>query len=312
MKKKKLTFFSLGEEIFLRDIIIDLRKDYDIKFFHRGDQKEFHQLLHDTDIAWFEWCDQLIQEASNRPKMCKYVCRLHSYELFTDMPSKVDWNNVDKLFFVNPIVRDYSLKKFGIRPDITQVILNGVNIEKFTIPEKKKYNKKIAFVGLINYKKGPELLLQTLKAIYDYDPTFEFHIAGGHQDERIHLYMDNFLAQMPFKVNFDGWQDDMPKYLEDKDYIISTSLFESFQYAIAEGMAQGLVPLVHNWIGSDFFYPKENIFVCPEDAIQIIRKFEDLTDKNKKKYRESMRAHIVNNFTFERQIADIRKALEEL
>ena len=145
MKKKKLTFFSIGEEVFLRDLIINLRKDYDIKIFHRGDPKELAMMLHDTDIAWFEWCDQLIAEVTMKPQLCNYICRLHSYEMFTDFPYQVDWNRVDKLIFVSDIVKDYTLKTFKIRPDIATVINNGVDVERFKIPLSKTYNKKIAF-----------------------------------------------------------------------------------------------------------------------------------------------------------------------
>ena len=75
MGKKKLTFFTLGGDMFLKDIIINLRKDYDIKFFNRGTDTEFKQMLHDSDIAWFEFCDKLSIEATKSEPLCKYVTR---------------------------------------------------------------------------------------------------------------------------------------------------------------------------------------------------------------------------------------------
>lgn len=308
--KKKLTFFTFGEDVFLRDLIVELRKDYNIKFFQRGEEKEFQTMLHDTDIAWFEWCDNLPVFATKSPKMCKYVCRLHSYEMFTNFPGQVDWNKIDKLIFVGEPVKDYCLKKFNIRQDIATVINNGIDINKFVIPKVKKHNKKIAYVGFLNYKKGPQLLLQTFKAIYDYDPEFEFHIAGDFQDERYFLYFQTIMPHMPFKIHMDGWVKDMPSYLEDKGYVISTSLFESFQYSIAEGMAQGICPLVHGWLGSNLYYPKENIFFSPNECVNIIDKFEK--EKDKDKMRMEWRNHIKKNFSLDRQISEIKKVLEDL
>jgi glycosyltransferase involved in cell wall biosynthesis len=308
VRKKRLTFFTLGSDAFLRDIIISLRKDYDIKFFCRGDGQEFHQLMHDTDIAWIEWCDQLAEQATVQPKRCPTICRLHSYEMFTPMPGKVDWNKIDKLVFVSDVVRDYTLKKFGIRPDIVETIYNGVDVDRFVIPKNKKYNKKIAFIGYLNYKKGPELLLQTWKKIYDYDPSFEFHVAGEHQDERIHLYFNTIASKLPFKIYMDGWIKDVSKYMEDKDYIISTSLFESFQFGLAEGMAQGCVPLVHCWTGSDLIYPKKYIFTFPEECVNIIKDFESID--NKEGEREILRQHIVDRYSLKDQIEKTRELIE--
>lgn len=309
-KKQRLTFFTAGESVFLNDIIISLRKDYEVKMFFRGKPEEFHTMLHDTDIAWFEWCDELTAHATVQPKMCKYICRLHSYEMFTDWPKKVDWNKMDKLIFVNPIVRDYSIRKFGIRPDITDIICNGVNMDKFQMPKNKKYNKKVVYIGYINYKKGPELLLQAFKAIYDYDNEFEFHIAGEHQDERIKLYFDTMIPKLPFKIHFDGWVQDMPVYLEDKDYVISSSLFESFQYSIGEGMAQGLVPLVHSWIGSDYFYPTDYIWTFPNECVDIVKRFEEQEDKQA--IRNGFRNHIGNNFSLEKQLSATKDMIGSL
>lgn len=308
--KKRLTFFNKQGDTFLRDIIIDLRKDYEIKYFSGDDAKEFFSLLHYTDIAWFEWCDDLIVAATRHPKTCKIICRLHSYEMFTPLPHNVDWNKVDSLMFVNPVVRKYCIEKFGIRPDITTVINNGVNTKRFSIPENKTYNKKVAFIGNINYKKGPQFLLQVFNSIYQYDNNFEFYIAGKPQDERIHFYMQNIQQHLPYKLHFDGWQENVSEYLKDKDYVISTSLFESFQYSLAEGMLQGCIPLIHTWPSSEFLYPKEFLFYSPEDAVNIVRSFDNLNDQDA--MRNKVRDFITENYSTEKQMKEIRSLLKSM
>ena len=141
---------------------------------------EFKQLLHDSDIAWFEFCDQLSIEATKAPKLCKYITRLHSYEMFTDMPKQVDWSKIDKLVYVSDVVHDYCSKKYGIPTDISTVINNGVNIEKYQIPEKKKFNKKVAFIGYMNYKKGPQMLLEVFRKIHEQHESHPFQ-SHNHQ-----------------------------------------------------------------------------------------------------------------------------------
>ena len=51
-----------------------------------------------------------------------------------------------------------------------------------------------------------------------------------------------------------GWVEDVPDFLEDKHFILSTSLWEGTHVAAMEGMAMGLKPLIHAWIGADEVY----------------------------------------------------------
>jgi len=309
MNKKKLTFFTTVGDAFLRDLFAGLKADYDLKMFMGGDEKEFRQLLHDTHIVWLEWCNDLARALTIPPKMSeKYIIRLHSFEMFTPLPGQVDWNKVDKLIFVNPICQQYTLSKFkNIPKEITTVIPNGVNMSRFPIPEHKTYNKKVVFVGFINYKKGPQLLLEVFRKIWEFDHEFTFHIAGTYQDERFQLYMQNMMQKLPFKINFDGWQNDIHKYLEDKDFVISTSIFESFQYSLAEGMSQGLVPLCHSWVGSEQFYPRDYIFDTPEEAVEIVNRFQK--SDNKAEIREKLRKHVSDYYPFEKQLKATKEML---
>ncbi len=321
MKKPRLTFFLHGEDSFLKDIIINLRNDYDIKYFNVKDRErefysdgsgtqEFYQLYYDSDIAWFEWCNELVIKALSSPKQCKHIVRLHSYEMFTPMPSQVDWNKVDKLIVVSETMKNLLDQKFHIRKDIFKVINNGINLEKFDFNENKKYNKKICYLGYLNYKKAPELFLHFCNEIWNYDHNFTFHIAGQFQDERIGLYMNTIIPHLPFKVIFDGWQKNVPEYLSDKDYIMSTSLFESFHYSLMEGMALGVIPLVHGWIGSELLYPTENIFYRSNDLIDFIKKIE--SSENIGNIRKYHRKYVENNFSLDKQMKEIKETLSEL
>lgn len=310
--KKKLSFLTVDSDVFLRDLIVNFRKDYQIQIFNKGDQDEFNTLLHDSDVCWFEWCGPLVAEATSSQKMCKYVCRLHSYEMFTDMPSKVNWSKMDKMIFVSPTIMDYACKKFKIPKEICTVIPNGVDVKKFDIPKEKKFNKKVVFVGYINHKKGPELLLQAFKKIWDYDNEFEFYIAGQHQEERCYLYFETMKPFLPFEVHLEGWQKDMSAYFADKDFVISTSIFESFQYALAEGMSQGVCPLIHTWLGSDLIYPSKYLWSFVDDCVEVVKSFAELTEEEKKEERRLLRQYIVDNYSLDKQLKKTREMLEML
>jgi glycosyltransferase involved in cell wall biosynthesis len=163
----------------------------------------------------------------------------------------VNWANVDHLVFVAPHVRRLAEEKFGpfIGPEVS-TILDGVDLERFALRDRER-GRSIAWVGFLNHKKGVPLLLEAAARLRDY----EFHVAGEFQDERLRLYVEHMLeAAQLANVTLHGWADDVAAFLADKDYILSTSLWEGTHVAVMEGMAMGLKPLIHAWLGADEVY----------------------------------------------------------
>ncbi|UCG61971.1 MAG: glycosyltransferase [Candidatus Zixiibacteriota bacterium] len=272
IRGKKIAVFA-AFDTFLKDIVGHLSKGNETRTFRKGTADRMQLLLEWADIAWFEWCDSYLVEATKLPKTCPIVCRLHSYEAFSELPSMVDWTKVDLLILVNDSVKQVLENRIEI-PTRQIVIHNAVDGSRFTIPDSKVYGKKIASVGYINYRKNPGLLLYCFKKIHQYDPEYSLHIAGEHQGPRLQLYFDHFLKENPLPVYYDGWVDDMAAWYADKDYVISTSLFESFHYSIAEGMACGLIPLIHNWYGAANLYPNDFLFNDPDECLEILKSME--------------------------------------
>ncbi|MFQ5498435.1 MAG: glycosyltransferase [Candidatus Zixiibacteriota bacterium] len=304
---RKIAVFA-SHRMFIDPVMEELKGKNDIRFFDGDSAPQIEDLMKWADIAWFEWCDQLLIEATRLKKSCPIVCRLHSYEAFTDMPSKVDWSKVDRLVFVNESVRQIFLQQ--VQPALPMTIIhNGVDTDRFVIPEQKKYGSKIASVGYINYKKNPTLLLYCFKKIHEFDPGATLHIAGTHQDIRIELYFQHFLNQYNLPVHFDGWVEDMPKWYRDKDFVISTSLFESFHYSIAEGMASGLMPMVHNWFGASNLYPQEVLFGDPDDCLRLYGQLKQTDCAN---VAEANRQLIVDRYCQTDRLADIRKLMSDV
>lgn len=304
---KKIAFFA-NHASFLNEIINNLNNKNEIRLFDGETTGHISDLMEWADIAWFEWCDNLIIEGSHLPKKCSIICRIHSYEVFTDMPSKVNWSNVDHIIFVNESVKKI-FEQHVICKIPKSIIHNGVNTEKFNIPAKKEYGKRIASVGFINDKKNPTLLLYCFKKIHQYNPEFSLHIAGTFQDSRIQLYFEDFLRKNPLPVYFDNWVENMPLWYADKDFIISTSLFESFHYSIAEGMSSGLMPLIHNWYGSDRLYPTGYLFNDPDECLKLLMQFEteDLHQQAIKN-----RQFICDRYNIRDKLAEISNLLAQL
>lgn len=303
-KRARIAVFA-SYRTFIDPVINDLKTHNEIRVFEKGTESEMKSLLEWCDLAWFEWCDQLVIAASKMPKKCKMICRLHSYEVFSDMPRQVDWSKIDHLVLVSDAVKELLSYNFSVPCPIT-VIHNGVDLDKFTIPQNKRPGKRICSIGYINYKKNPALLLYCFKAIHEYDPGYTFHLAGEHQDARIQVYFAHLLPRLNIPVHFDGWVENVPAYMRDKDFVISTSLFESFHYSIAEGMAAGVLPLIHDWLGADQLYPKQYVFTTPSDAVRLLKEIEG---GNRAQMQQDCRKFIAERYDNRRQLNKIESLI---
>jgi len=268
--------FIAAADTFLKPIAAHFSAHNEVRVLAPSTSLQLADAMRWADLTWFEWCDGYLVDATRMPKAGKIICRLHSYEAFTDVPAKVNWANVDRLILVNRSVEEI-LDEYGKVPVRRTIIHNGVDPERFPFvpPSARRPGERhVASVGYINYKKNPSLLLQTFKVLHDSDSTFRLDIAGTHQDPRIKVYFDHLLPRLQIPVTFHGWVNDMPSFYAGMNYVISTSLFESFHYSIAEGMLCGCLPLVHSWKGADGLYPPECLFDTPAQAVEIIRRYD--------------------------------------
>jgi len=225
VKRPKIAFFvKKGMDSFINDIIKGLSEGYDTRKIVVTDYKQIDEGMQWADICWFEWCDELVIYGSRHKlaKEKKIICRLHSYEAFTEYIYKVEWNNVDKVIFVAKHILELVNEKLNkIIYSKSVVIPNGIDINKFNFRERER-GFNIAYVGYINYKKGPMLLLQVFKALHDRDSRYKLYIAGQFQDERDILYFNQMIKEWRLEnaIIFDGWRNVIDKWLEDKNYIL--------------------------------------------------------------------------------------------
>lgn len=260
-----------------------------------------------ADICWFEWCDQLVIYGSKLElaKQKKIICRLHSYEALTNNITQVNWDNVDKLIFVAEHIRKIVLRKVSINKEKTIIIPNGIDIDKYNFKEREK-GFNIAYVGYINYKKGPMLLLHTFKAIYDKDNRYKLFIAGDFQDERYVLYLQQMISEMGLQNNviYQGWQKDIDKWLEDKNYILCTSVLESQNMSVMQAMSKGLKPVIHNFVGAKEIYTEKYVWNTIEEAVDMISS----DDYNSKQYRK----FIDDNYSLNKRLIIINNLLKNV
>lgn len=250
----------------------------------------------DPDVVLCEWGDANAATLSHRlrelPRRVPLVVRLHGYESHDWFVRRVDWTAVDRLVTVSPWFRRLMAGKVGDRVRVI-CIPNGVDLSRFEPAMAVSRDlSQVAWLGQLNQKKGPALLRCVAASI----PERVFNVAGPYQCENT----TRILFDGPDNLRLRGTVDPT-EFLPGQGWILSTSVTESFSYAVAEGMASGLTPLVHDWPGARELWPAE----CCWRSIDELRAIEP-------KDPEWCRQWVADRYPVERQIVSFLAVLEEV
>ncbi len=304
-KRPKIAFLCglSGDVKFLTDIYEFTESRYSVQLSGNQSIEQMYELMKANDIAWFEWCTDVAVEASKLPKVCRNIVRLHRFEAYQNWPSQVRWENIDTLITVgNSFVKDALLKQV---PDIesrTRVVTipNGVNLDKFKFIERQP-GKNLACVGYLNMRKNAVLLLQCMQKLHYIDPEYKLFFAGTFQDPMLEQYIRHIVQVLELTdvVFFDGWQEDINSWLENKHYIVSASIAESQGMGLLEGMACGLKPVIHNFPGASQIFPSEFLFNISEEFCEQI--LSDIYEPRK------CRRFVEENYSLKEQLRKINE-----
>jgi glycosyltransferase involved in cell wall biosynthesis len=264
------------DDTFLAPLIPVLEQHYDVRFLSAGPGPALAEAIAWADIVWLEWCwDHAVWATTSgglAGKRC--VIRLHSIEaLQTNFPASVDWSRVDRLITVGEDITGVLLANNPsiagqVRPDI---IPNGIDMDRFAPGRGDRH--RIAWVGHLEPKKNPMLLLQIAHTLHRADPRYVVHVAGVFTDLRTARYVKRLMGSLSLDrvVRFEGAIADMPAWYADKGVLLSTSMYESFGLNIGEAMAVGAFPVVHDFPGADRLWPEECLFAGIDQAVALIR-----------------------------------------
>jgi hypothetical protein len=264
------------DDTFLVPLIPALQQQYDVRFISTAPGPALAEAIAWADIVWLEWCwDHAVWATTSdclTGKRC--VIRLHSIEaLQTGFPAQVDWSKVDRLITVGEDITDILLSNNPAIAEHVQptIIPNGIDLDRFAPGAGDRH--RIAWVGHLEPKKNPMLLLQIAYALHRADPRYVFHVAGAFTDLRTARYVRRLMGSLGLAgvVRFEGSIADMPTWYADKGVLLSTSMYESFGLNVGEAMAVGAFPVVHDFPGADRLWPEECLFASIDHAVALIR-----------------------------------------
>jgi glycosyltransferase involved in cell wall biosynthesis len=274
-KRAKIAFFCGADGPgFLNDIIEYTSRRYPVRCFDGKTAQDVSDLMQWSDISWFEWCTELARIGTNLSKVCRTVIRLHRYEAHLNWPRLINWDNVDMLMTVGNewVVRAVRHWVSDINQRTTLVTVpNGVDLSSIDFKVRQP-GKKIAFVAKLRMVKNPILLVQCMTRLLEIDPEYKLYMAGDRHDLLLRHYLEHATKELGIADAFiyDDFQQDILSWLEDKHFIVSTSVIESQGMGILEAMAAGLKPLVHNFPGAKGIFGDSPLFNTPEEFCQKI------------------------------------------
>ena len=233
--------------------------------------------LASAEIVWIERVDDIAVELTNDDYLleCKRViCRLHPDDMYSPACRAVRWEKIHDVVLDAPYVREYMRDHLPTWiNDIRRihVIPRGINLSKYPF-RARGAGKNLAFIGDMEFRGGPMLLVQAFAGLIRRNAEYQLHIAGHLWDDCYPLYFMQMASELGLRrqIHFDGCIDDVPRWLADKHYLISTSLSESPGVGIREAMACGVKPVIHNFIGARSIYDSRFLWNTVDEFAEMI------------------------------------------
>lgn len=254
----------------------------------------------ERDAIWFEFCwppfQKMLAETDFGGR--RVIMRVHRVEAYgRSHAANTPWHRVDDAVVVGP---DMQNRLIAAAPGLTrttrlQVIHNGLDLERYR-PAEAPDPFRIGWCGYFSMHKNPNLALEILYRLRSEDPRYTLHIATRRADVVLLDSFDHLARRMGLSrhidVEWDIPQEKMPEWHARNGVLLSTSIYESFGYAIAEAAAVGCDVAMLDHAAAADFWPSAMRFGTVDEAVWIIR--------NSAQHR--WRDHVARYFSLEQQV----------
>lgn len=282
--------------------------------------------LSQNDVVFCEWgLANAVWYSNNLPEGPKLVVRVHLQEIngsARKFGHAIRHARVDAFIFVSARVRDEALKIFGFPAHKCHVIPNFV-LEQEYLPVKKDFSGhiRLGMVGIAPERKRFDRAVDLANELAKSGLKTELHIKGKRPEtipfmqtsaraHELEYYFEQYkkiemASDRNLSVIFHDWGNDVARFYECVDYILSPSDFESFHYALADGVLSGCYPIVWDWDEASDIYCYEWLVSSIDMAVDRIFKFRAKVKSEQEIELQANRELVVGRYGSERIFAEL-------
>ncbi|MBI5520979.1 MAG: glycosyltransferase [Desulfarculus sp.] len=276
--RKLLLCCPPGLDNFVDSLIAGLAPEIIIEKLVSSDMAVLRRRLRAHQNIWIEWGNEqaihITRELAKDLVGKRVFLRIHHYEVIVGLAEQINYHAVTDLMFVGLDMRDMLLAKC---PQIRQlvprihVVPNGVDMRRYELGRPSP-GFNIAYIGYLNFKKAPMLLMHAFERLYRSQPSCHLHVAGVYQDPFHQLACNSFVGNngLEHAVTYHGWVKDISAWLANKNFILCTSLSESQGMGLMEAIASGVRPLIYNFPEAPGIYPRQWLWNNLDELVEML------------------------------------------
>jgi glycosyltransferase involved in cell wall biosynthesis len=277
--------------------------DHDLRSFMRNNQ-----------VVFFEWASGLLESASQLPKTCGIVTRLHRYEMYR-WADNIRWDVVDKIILVSQAKRGEFIQRFPAQAEKIVVIPEAISLERFALPP-KPFNGDLGILCHLTPRKRVYELILAFYELNKIRGDYRLHIGGGEHP----LFRDYFRALhglveklgLQERVIFYGRVEQPETWYGNIDIFISNSYSEGLQVSPMEAIASGRYCLSHYWEGADELLPVDSLYLTEQELIRRILDYSDLSQTQRLEKIAAQQALVRERFDIHKVKGEIRRLVEQV
>ena len=226
-------------------------------------------------------------------------------------PALMAARDAARLIAVSSYVRD-SIVAYTGDPDRVVVIPNGVDPTMYRLGHAEARNPgQILYVGVINFNKGIDILLESMRGVLRERPDARLVLAGGSFYRNTRLQQEALERQaadlgLGDRVRFIGHRTptEIARLMAESVVVVLPSRAESFGSVLIEALACG-TPVVSSRSGGPEDIVDESVgkLVPKEDPAALARALVEVLDTPERYDPESTRRRVLERFGWESIVA---------
>ena len=275
-KRPKVAFFHNGtaEDSALADACEFVRERFSTESYEGRDPEKISNLMEWCDIAWINGGGEMAAEATRCGGRARVIVSIGRSDVQSRWPEKVQWENVDILAQIGNADVEATLCRQV--PDIRNrtrlvVVPNGVNLDRYPFHHRER-GKNLACIGSLTMETNPALLVQCMQKMHYIDAEYRLFFSGVFENPALEEYIRHMVQTLGLTdvVFFEPHPGDLNNWLCDKHFVVTAGIGKSNVQGLLVGMACGLKPVVHNFVGADQLLPPHHLFNIAEEFCEQV------------------------------------------